>query len=125
MEQAEARVVRPIVTKLSDQEDLLSDDPPNDRADWLGEQEIRSDERLLATLTPAQRHELTMLLRGMSTGGLVVDLAAKERSLAAALWAGLTAAQRAEAELVIRGESTSGRVVDLDAIEESLDHRLR
>jgi hypothetical protein len=124
MEPAEERGVRPTVSKKSPQEDLLSNDPPTN-ADWLGKQEIRSDERLLATLTPAQCQELTLLLRGMSTGGLVVDLAAKERSLDAALWAGLTAAQRAEAELIIRGESTSGRVVDLDAIEESLDHRLR
>lgn len=116
--------MRPTVTKIP-QEDLLSNDPPSDGADWLGNRGVHSDQHLLATLNSGQLQELTMLMRGVSTGGSEVDLAAKERSLDAALLARLTAAQRAEAELIIRGETTNGHVLDLEEIEASLDHRLR
>jgi hypothetical protein len=91
-----------------------------DRPDWLSERERRLDEQLWRTLPPSQREELSLLMRGQSSGGVVLDLDELEHDHDLQLWHSLTSAQRTDVELLRRGESTEGLILDLDQLGESL-----
>lgn len=91
---------------------------------WLVEQESRFDEQLVRMLSSGLRDELSLLIRGISTGGEPVDLDASELTHDLELWRSLTPAQHAELLLITRGESTKGPIQDLKRLEESIDRRV-